>query len=149
MPKCCFCGHRRPWEVDYSITADLTAYIEKLITVYQVDTFYSGGMGVFDRMCERIVRSLKKKYPYIKLYLVVPYLSSFLNTQKMYLDQGYDEIIYPDLNGVFYKAAIQKRNRWMIQNSDYLVAYVCNSTGGARQSYCYAKTQNIIIKNFA
>ena len=75
MNKCCFCGHSRIWEVDCSIVDELTLYIKYLITMKHVEIFYSGGMGTFDQMCEDIVKSLKLKYPQIRLCLVVPYLS--------------------------------------------------------------------------
>lgn len=124
MKKCCFCGHSRIWEINHYIASDIDKYMEKLIMIDKADTFYSGGMGAFDRMCEGIVKDLKQKYPHISLCLVVPYMSRELNAKKEYFERYYDEMIYPDLEGVFYKAAIQKRNRWMINNCNYMIACV-------------------------
>ena len=40
-----------------------------------VTDFLSGGQGGFDRLCGRCVYELKKEYPHINNYLVIPYLS--------------------------------------------------------------------------
>ena len=48
-----------------------------------------------------------------------------------YYDDYYDEIIIPDeLHGVHPKAAITERNRWIVANSDMLIAYIRNKSGG-------------------
>lgn len=49
-----------------------------------------------------------------------------------YYKDYYDEIIIPDeLHGVHPKAAITERNRWMVANTDVLIAYIRNEIGGA------------------
>lgn len=40
-----------------------------------VTDFLSGGQGGFDRLCGRCVYELKKEFPHINNYLVIPYLS--------------------------------------------------------------------------
>ncbi len=137
--KCCFCGHGRYWEVPNSIVVLLLETIEYLINYRNVDTFISGGMGEFDRLCESAIGELKKSYSHIKLFLYIPYMTKYLSNNMEYLHKKYDEIIYPELEQVYYKSAIQKRNRIMIDESDFMVAYVRNDKGGARQSYNYAK----------
>ena len=48
-----------------------------------------------------------------------------------YYEDYYDEIVIPDkLYGVHPKAAITERNRWMVTNSDVLIAYMRNKSGG-------------------
>ena len=69
--KCCFCGHGRYWEVPNSIVALLLETIEYLINYRNVDTFISGGMGEFDRLCESAIGELKKSYSHIKLFLYI------------------------------------------------------------------------------
>ena len=45
----------------------------------------------------------------------------------------YDEIVYPrELYKVHYKSAITKRNEWLVENSDMLIAYVVHDYGGRR-----------------
>lgn len=101
MKKCCFCGHRRRWNINLHIFPKLESYIEELITEKDVGIFYSGGMGEFDKMCERAVRELKYKYPHVRLHLIIPYMKQALNKNFEYYNGYYDEIYLPDLDDVF------------------------------------------------
>lgn len=60
---------------------------------------------------------MKRKYPglSIRLVLVIPYMTHQLNRDKEYYEASYDDIVIPsELIGIHYKAAIKKRNRWMV-----------------------------------
>ena len=59
----------------------------------------------------------------------------------------YDSSIYPPLEGVPYKLAIIKRNEWMIDKADLIVAYVNTEYGGARRALTYARRRNKSIIN--
>lgn len=133
---CCFCGHGKEWDLPIDIDNRIESAIIELIAD-GVLIYYSGGMGAFDNKCEAVVRKLKRKDKRIKLILVIPYITKRID--DLYREKRYDEIIFPDLGNVHYKAAIQKRNYWMVDNSDYLLAYVKNREGGARKSFEYAK----------
>lgn len=41
--------------------------------------------------------------------------------------------------GIHYKAAIQKRNRWMVDQSDFVLSGIYRDFGGAYQTIRYAK----------
>jgi nucleoside 2-deoxyribosyltransferase len=78
------------------------------------------------------------------------YISNKLNTEKAYYEYYYDEIIIPEeLCGVHYKAAIQKRNRWMVDRADCLIAYLFRDFGGAYETVKYAKKQGKPVINLA
>lgn len=71
-------------------------------------------------MCEAAVRRLKKKYQDLNIHLnlVLPCMTNQINRDKEYLESKFDNIIIPiDLMGVHYKAAIKKRNRWMVDQA--------------------------------
>lgn len=62
---------------------------------------------------------------------------------------GYDEIVYADIEDTPKKYAIIARNKWLITQSDVLIAYVDYSVGGAAKTLEFAKKQpNIKIINF-
>jgi len=132
-----FIGHNECFGVTSEmVTAEIVKLIEKG-AVY----FLSGGQGGFDRMCAGCVFRLKKAYPNIKNYLVIPYL-----TFTVFDKDIFDEIIYPDgFEKYHYKAAIPTRNRYMVDNSDYAICYVNHGWGGAAQTYKYAKKKLEII----
>jgi len=63
-----------------------------------------------------------------------------LNEDKDYYERAFDRIIVPfELAEVHYKAAITKRNRWMVDASDYVIAFVYRDFGGAYTTLKYAQ----------
>lgn len=151
MKICTFAGHRE------AHAAGVTERInEALETILQTDAefcFYTGGMGEFDRLCAAAVRRAKREHPNckIELVLVLPYLTESLNANKKYYESEFDGILVPmELMGVHYKGAIQKRNRWMVDQSDYLLAYIRRDFGGAFETWKYAKRKaDLVILNIA
>lgn len=131
---CAFVGHR---DCDTALRDRTKAEIKDIIENSGISTFYSGGMGDFDSMCEDAVLTLKRTYK-IKLCLVVPYFMQRLNTHKEYYTERYDEIIIPELNNTHYKQAITKRNQWMIEQSDIILCHVIRTRGGAYSTLRYA-----------
>ena len=63
---------------------------------------------------------------------------------------SYDNIIVPfELAGVHYKSVITKRNRWLVDNSDWLIAFVYRDFGGAYTTLRYAEKKGLQIVNLA
>lgn len=150
MTTCTFAGHREVYQP--MIEAKIKKTIQGLLQTDSEFVFYTGGMGEFDRKCASAVRSAKRLYPNLKirLALVLPYMSNKLNTEKAYYEYYYDEIIIPaELCGVHYKAAIQKRNHWMVDQSDYVVAFVYRDFGGTVETVKYARKQGKPVINLA
>lgn len=134
-----FIGHNECFGLDSS---QVRSEIIKLIEAGVTD-FYSGGMGGFDRMCAHIVYELKKDYPQIHNYLVIPYLS-FSIFEKEY----FDSIIYPEeFEKYHFKAAIPARNKYLIDNAQYALCYITHGWGGAAQTYEKAKKKGLIVVN--
>ncbi len=71
------------------------------------------------------------------------------NEHTKNLLQIFDGSIYPNLETVPPRLAILKRNKWVINNSDFLIAYVQNDWSGASKTLKYAmrKRNNIEIIN--
>lgn len=95
---------------------------------------------------------LKKKFSDIdiKLCLVLPYITKSLYSQDSLYNSMFDEIIVPiDPGLIHYKAAINQTNKWMIQKSDTLIAYVYREFGGAYSTLRYAKKLNKNVINLA
>ena len=150
MTACTFAGHREVYHP--TIDEKLEKVIRELLQTDSEFIFYTGGMGEFDSRCASAVRLAKRQYPHLKirLALVLPYMSNKLNTEKAYYEYYYDEIIIPEeLCGVHYKAAIQKRNRWLVDRADCLIAYLFRDFGGAYETVKYAKKQGKPVINLA
>ena len=117
MAVCTFFGHRdTPTEIEPILYSALIDLIENKKT----DTFYVGNNGNFDRMAEKNLRKLKEIYPQIMYYIVLAYFPHHSNN---YTD--YSNTIFPEeLENIFPRFAIIKRNDWMLNKSDYVVTYV-------------------------
>ncbi len=150
MTTCTFLGHREVYQS--GIEARLEAEVEKLLKADSEFLFLTGGMGQFDSMGANAVRAVKRRHKEkrITLALVLPYMSNRLNTDKEYYRFYYDQIIIPEkAANAHYKAAIQIRNRWMVDQADTVIAYICRDFGGAFTSVKYAERQGKLIINIA
>lgn len=134
-----FIGHSECYGIDEGqVRREISKLIENGVT-----DFISGGMGNFDWMCARIVFDLKKKYPQIRNYLVIPYLSFNIREPKYF-----DSVVYPEgFEKYHFKAAILARNRYLIDNSSYAICYVTYGWGGAAQTLERAKKKGLAIIN--
>ncbi len=120
---CTFFGHRdTPKETE----PILKSILKDLIENKGVDTFYVGNDGNFDNMVISLLSELSLTYP-IKYYIVLAYLpkKETENTEHTILPEG--------IENAPPRFAISYRNKWMIEQSDYVVTYVNHSWGGAAQ----------------
>ena len=142
---CTFAGHR---DVFGSGNLGSRVYLElkRLVRNEGVTCVLSGGMGGFDALCEGRVRELKREFPQIRLQWVIPYITKDFRQNESYFRAQYDDILYP-LPGVYYKNAIWRRNCWMVDQADFLLAYICRPQSGAFQTLRYARRQDISIIN--
>lgn len=141
-----FCGHR-----DFTPDAEVEKTIIDILLKYaeteQEVICYTGGYGAFDWFAAYCIRKAQTKAKNIRNCLVIPYITvSYLDRIKDRREE-FDEIFYPSLESVPQRLAIIRRNEWMIDNSDLLIAYVKYSWGGAAKTLEYAKRKSIKILN--
>lgn len=140
---CCGFGHR---VLLMDVEKPLRDVLERLVAERGVRVFYTGGMGEFDELFARTVRSMKREFPSLRLVLVAPYLTERLNLDKAFYEAQYDEILIPaELDGVHPKAAIGLRNRWMVDRSDIVIADLHRDFGGAMEAVRYAERMGKIV----
>ena len=134
------CGHRDVLDptVEERAEKEIISLVEQGFTI-----FYSGGMGEFNKICECIVRKIKRKNDQVKLCLILPYIKSSVNHTPAYYNALYDEIIVPDLGNPHYKRAVTERNRWIVKNSDVVLAYVFRNCGGAWTMLNFAEKSGV------
>ncbi len=137
---CCGFGHREYYK---EVKSELQTTIKHLIDEEGISVFLTGGMGDFDSLFSATVRSYKTHYKDIKLILVKPYFSNELNINKEFYQSYYDDIIIPqEIAGCYFKSAITKRNKWMIDKSDFVISGVYQEYGGAYDTIKYAQKNN-------
>ncbi len=135
---CSFFGHR-----DYGNDSEycLLSVIERLIFTANVDVFYVGNKGAFDRAVHRALKILKRKYPYMKVYIVLDCVDLFADNklnedEKEYLEELKDfEFLVPEgIENVPKRYAMSYRNEWMINECDISVVY-CLYSGTCTQKH--------------
>ena len=131
-----FCGHS-----NYLQSLEDEERLLNLLEIVACDNkidFYLGGYGSFDDFAFKCARRYKECHKNTKLVFIAPYLGKWLNDRKDVLEKNYDEIVYPKIECVPPQFAIIKRNEWMIDQADYVFAYVKMHFGGAYRTLLYA-----------
>ena len=142
---CTFAGHSKIYGDD-TTKERLKKEIKNLIENYGVNTFYNGGKGQFDWLCAECVKELKNDYPFIKSYLILAYMPGKKNPFDEDSYKRFDDNLYSEIEKVPPKFAIIKRNEWMADKSDFLIAYVDHNWGGAYSILEYAKRKKKNVK---
>ena len=146
-----FFGHReveRPSEIE----TRLERLLQDLVTKKEYVEFLIGRDGGFDMLASSVIRRIIKKCGCgnTSFVLVLPYMKAeFRDNEQKFLEY-YDEVeICADSSTAHYKAAIQVRNKSMVDRSDLVVCCIQHKGGGAYQTVQYAKNQNHRIVNVA
>ena len=145
-----FVGHSSILGVE-DLTVKIINEIEKNVRLNEKTTFYCGGYGDFDNITLRCCHLLKNKRKNIEIIYITPYLTQ--REQKkinILINEGvYDSVVYPPIESVPPRLAILKRNEWMVDKADIIIAYVKYSYGGAYRRFKYAKKRDKKIINLA
>lgn len=142
MVVCTFFGHRDCPDI---IKPKLREVLIDLIEHHGVDLFYVGQQGAFDRIVLSVLKELASTYSHIR-YAVV--LERMPQKQDDLDVCGYSNTILPEgIETAPPRFAIDRRNKWMLQHSDYVVTYVTHSVGGAAKFAAEAEKQKKTVIN--
>lgn len=134
MRSCFFIGHR---ETSSDILPALKEAVERHIVEYGVTSFFVGNYGGFDRMAAKVLIEAKNRHSEITLSLLLPYHPA---ERQVEIPAGFDNTFYPPgMETVPRKFAIPRANRYMVDQSDYLIAYVWHPASNARELLSYAR----------
>lgn len=137
-----FIGNREVYTED-NVLEQLLNVLEKYFVDANFENktvFYCGAYGQFDFLAADAIDILRKKYPNastVKIF-VTPYITQSYKKRIDFLKKDYDEVMYPPLENVPPQYAIIRRNRWMIDNCDEVVAYVHNHQFNSGKNLAYA-----------
>ena len=143
-----FFGHASLYGCD-ALKEKVKEVIREHISVTEKVTFYCGEYGDFDRVSAQACRELKKEYPQSETVFVTPYFASVQQKKIQYLMELklYDATVYPPLEEVPLRFAISKRNEWMAEKADLVIAYVACSRGGAYKALQFARRKKKTVIN--
>ena len=146
-----FFGHRY---IDYyrPVEEQVSKIIRTLIKEHEYVDFLVGRDGEFDQIVASEVRKIKHEVynGNSSLIWVMPYVNAEYIQNKESFESYYDEVeICSESYSAYPKAAIQKRNRSMVDRSDLVFFYVTHPSGGAYQTMRYARRIGKKIINIA
>lgn len=140
-----FIGHRELFNI-VAIENEIEEIAKGLMRKHEFVEFYIGRNGDFDILAASAIKraQISCETNNSELILVLPYSVK----DECYYEEYYDNIYYPLDPKTHYKNAIQKRNEWLVENCDMLIAYVePNRVGGAMTTLQYAKKRGVNIIN--
>ena len=141
MLTCSFFGHS---SCPDSIQSLLRRQIETLIKEHHIKNFLVGDHGDFDIMVLKTIKELSKIYP-INYKVVLSYIPQSYN---FFAKDSHS--VYPEeLTFVHKKYAIDYRNNYLIDKSDYFITYITHSFGGAAKFAKKAKNKGKTVINIA
>lgn len=114
----------------------LDKVIERHIVEYGATEFVVGHYGNFDMEVIGALRRAKKRHPEVALLLLIPYHP---HDRPIDPPKDFDGTFYPEgMERVPPKLAIIRANRYMVDHSDYLIAYI-HGVGKSRDLAEYAQ----------
>ncbi len=150
---CSFTGHRHINPHDYQrMKKRLYEEIEKLIAEGYC-FFGAGGALGFDTEASLAVLNLKRKYPHIKLILVLPFWEQAEGWPAQdiavyeHIKSKADKVKYTAEH--YHSGCYYKRNRHLVNSSSVCIAYMNKTSGGTAYTVNYATEQNVRVIHIA
>ena len=156
--RCAFTGYRpqkMPFGFDESdlacvaLKAELYRRIEELIGRGYAH-FLSGGAMATDTWAAEAVLELKEKYPWIILEMVSPFdgqAERWSTEYKMRHDRLFDQAdIVTVISHVYSKSCLFRRNRYLVDNADLLLAVYDGMPGGTAMTVGYAREIGVAVE---
>ena len=146
-----FFGHRYI-DNPFRIEERLEEHIYRLLTEKEYVDFLVGRDGEFDQFASSAVLRVRKRYrdDNSSLILVLPYArAEYLNNEESYHNYYSEVEISYEASKAHPKAAIQIRNREMVDRADLILCCIEREQGGAWQTIQYAIKQGKTVINLA
>lgn len=148
---CCFTGHRKiEYEemplLEEALRQEIEALIEAGYTI-----FYTGGAVGFDTLAAKAVLSLREAYPavHLRLLLPCPGQESKWNLRQKREYHGIlaaaDSAEY--ISQAYSASAMHKRNRELVNRSQFCLCYLKNEKSGTAFTVRYAEKNSVKVKN--
>lgn len=143
MITCTFFGHR---DTPDHIKENVKKMVVELITEHNVALFLVGDSGGFDRIVKSVLIELTPLYDF-EFQVVLSQIPTE-NRPERYCDPSIS--VVPDgIESALPRFRIDFRNKYMLNASDYVIAYIERSCGGAFKYYQMAKKKNLKVINLA
>lgn len=146
---CSFTGHRVIAGARVELLKEQLHTVVSALIKEGFTDFCSGGALGFDLLCAQEIIRQKFTYPHIRLRMILPCKNQderWTTAQKEHYRQTLslaDEIIYLSEN--YYDGCMQKRNRYLVDSSTRILAYLERNRGGTKYTVNYAEKMGIPV----
>lgn len=135
-----------------AIAARLERRVLKLVSL-GVTRFFTGGNLGFDTLAAQVVLRVREDHPEVQLALVLPgrdqarkWPQRAVETYEEIKSRS-DEVVYTSETGGY--GAILRRNRYMMDESDYCLCYLTKTSGRTAELVRYAERTDHPVINIA
>lgn len=149
MITCTFIGDTQIFR--RRLDTDIEAAVESVLQSETEIVFLVGGLSEFEHYCSATVRRLRHLYSHldIRLILVLPCANALTDVNCGYYTGFFDEVFIPnEICKLPQNIAIEARNRYMVDQSNEVIACVYKTSGTAFELLEYAKIKGKRIINF-
>lgn len=144
-----FTGHRDIEKSEYDALAKRLFLTVDALYREGVYTYYCGGAVGFDTVAAVTVLNMKAHYPHLRLVMAIPCPEQ--STRWRDADRALYESILRRADEVvtvspsYTNTCMMKRNRYMVDRAEVLIAYVKRETGGSAATKRYAIKKGLRI----
>lgn len=148
---CCFTGRRYIDASHLELLRQNTYDIIKNLVRDDVTDFICGGAMGFDTLASQLVLAVRNDIPKVRLILALPCKNQTQRWRKADINEYdrilrlADEVIY--VSDEYYEGCMQKRNRFMVDNSSHCIFYMPTPRGGTAYTVKYAIEKERSIQN--
>ena len=154
LKRVCFTGHR-PAKLHASEAAVKAALATEIKRAYDEGyrTFITGMAQGVDIWAGELVLQLRSKDSSVRLICALPF-PGFGDSWSPEWRQRYHAVLTQadltrEISDHYSMATFQKRNEWMVEQADLVIAYVKYSWGGAAKTLECAKRKKVPIINIS
>ena len=146
---CCFTGHREIPNEEYALVYKKTREQIMVLIDKGIERFIVGGARGFDTLAATLLLEIRQNFPHIKIIVAVPYRAQAKGFSESDL-AVYNEILsladeLVVLSEDYYKGCLHVRNRYMVDESAYIISYLRKTSGGSVFTTDYARKKGIEV----
>ncbi len=158
---CCFTGYR-PNKLPFPTDKSSPAYIQfenqlqgEIFRLIEngCTCFYTGmamGFDIIAAECVLLAKDTYKKSP-IKLICALPFIEQDDSFKDLWRERYNDILARADevilISDKYYSGCYQKRNKFMVKNSDFVLTWFDGKRGGTKNTIDYAKSLGRTVIN--
>ncbi len=148
---CCFTGHR---DIPYIKRRSIKTALQKAIAEHisnGILTFVTGGALGFDTLAAQCVLKARSKNQGVRLVMILPcrdqcakWASADRQVYEKHIASA-DKVYF--LNEKYVTGCMHQRNRAMLDQSGFCIAYYDGKPGGTAYTFKLAEEQGLVVTN--